>query len=82
MKTITFINLITFITSMMTTISISKELKDNLRNLGRVGETYEDVIQRMYELTKKQILINFLYDRSDSVPIEEAISQAKKKWQK
>jgi predicted CopG family antitoxin len=65
---------------MATTISISQEMKENLKNLGRAGDSYEDVIKRMYELTKKNILLSYLYDTSDSISIEDAIVQAKAKW--
>ncbi|MBI2137154.1 hypothetical protein HYU12_01400 [Candidatus Woesearchaeota archaeon] len=67
---------------MATTISISVELKDKLRNLGRAGDSYEDVIRRMYEMTRKNMLMAYLYDLSDSVTIDEAIAEARKKWQK
>jgi predicted CopG family antitoxin len=67
---------------MATTISISHELKEKISNLGRAGESYEDVIKRMYEATHKTLLLNYLYDESDSVSIDEAIAEAKKKWRK
>ena len=67
---------------MATTISISFGLKEKLRNLGRAGDSYEDVIKRMYELTRKNLLTAYLYDLSDSVTIDEAIAEARKKWQK
>jgi len=79
---IIFIYYINFIESMTTTIAISNEMKENLKNLGRAGDTYEDVIRRMYEATRKILLTAYLYDETDSVPIEEAISEAKKKWPK
>jgi len=67
---------------MATTISISEDLKEKLRNIGRTGDSYEDVIRRMYELTRKNILLAYLYDESDSIPIDEAIAQARARWQK
>ena len=67
-----FINPIGPIISMATTISISHDMKENLRNLGRAGDSYEDVIKRMYELTKKHLLMQYLYDESDSYTIDEA----------
>ena len=67
---------------MTTTIAISNDTKEKLRNLGKAGESYEDVIQRMYELTHKQLLISYLYDKSDSISIDEAIAQARKQWPK
>lgn len=67
---------------MATTISISEEMKEKLKNLGRAGDSYEDVIRRMYELTRKNILMAYLYDESDSLGIDEAIAEARKKWPK
>jgi predicted CopG family antitoxin len=67
---------------MATTISISTDLKEKLRNLGRAGDSYEDVISRMYEVTRKHLLLAYLYDTSDSITIDEAIKEAKRKWQK
>jgi len=68
------------IISMATTISISNEMKENLRNLGRAGDTYEDVIRKMYEATRKNLLMTYLYDETDCIPIEQALAEAKKKW--
>lgn len=67
---------------MATTISISVDLKEKLRNLGRAGDSYEDVISRMYELTRKNLLLSYLYDESDSIPIDDAIKEAKRRWPK
>ncbi len=66
---------------MATTIAISNELKDKLRNLGRAGDSYEDVIRKMYEIAHKQLLRDYLYDESDSVSIDDAIAYAKKNGQ-
>lgn len=65
---------------MATTISISHELKEKIRNLGRAGDSYEDVIKRMYDITSKHLLLTYLYDESDSISIDEAIKEAKQ-WQ-
>ncbi|MBI2133908.1 hypothetical protein HYU11_04465 [Candidatus Woesearchaeota archaeon] len=65
---------------MATTISLSTEMKEKLKYLGRTGDTYDDIIRRMYEATKKTILLQYIYDQSDSVEIDEAISDAHKRW--
>ncbi len=52
---------------MTTTIAIS--LKEQLRNLGRTGG--EEVIRRMYELTRKHLLTAYLYDETDTLTIAE-----------
>lgn len=67
---------------MATTISISEDLKEKLKNLGRAGDTYEDVIRKMYDISRKQILLTYLYDTSNSVSIDEAIKESEEKWQK
>jgi predicted CopG family antitoxin len=66
---------------MATTISISSDLKEKLKNLGRAGDSYEDVIRKLYEMGSKQILITYLYDTSDSISLEEARRLHKKRWQ-
>ncbi len=67
---------------MVTTISISNEMKEKLRHLGKSGESYEDIIKKMYNMTKSNILLQYLYDESDSVSIDEAISESRKRWRK
>ncbi len=62
---------------MATTISISNEMKENLKNLGRAGDSYEDVIRRMYETVRKHMLLSYLYDTADTMTIEEARARLK-----
>lgn len=52
-------------------------MKEKIRNLGKAGESYDDVIRRMYNFTSKHLLLSYLYDESDSVSIDEAIEEAK-----
>ncbi len=65
-----------------TTISLSGEMKEKLKQLGKAGDTYDDIIRRMYEATKKTIMLQYLYDESDSTGINEAIAEARKRWPK
>ncbi len=37
----------------MTTIQISKETREMLKELGRKGETYDDIIRRLIKLARK-----------------------------
>lgn len=37
-----------------TTIQISKETREQLRELGKMGETYDDVIKRLVTLAKQK----------------------------
>jgi len=57
---------------MNTTIAISKELKKKISELGNAGESYEAVIERMYESARRNLLHDWLYDESDSMTIAEA----------
>jgi len=38
----------------LTTIQISKKLRDKLKELGKKGETYEDIIGRLVELAERE----------------------------
>ena len=67
---------------MVTTISLSEEMKEKLKHLGKAGDSYDDIIRRMYEATKKSLLMQYLYDDSDSIGIDEAIADARKRWPK
>ena len=57
---------------MATTLSVSEDTKEKLKNLGKAGDSYEDVIIKMYEFTRRNVLLSFLYDESDSISLEEA----------
>jgi predicted CopG family antitoxin len=37
----------------ITTIQISKEARDELRELGKMGETYDDVIKKLIKKAKE-----------------------------
>ena len=67
---------------MMTTIQLSKETKDKLSTFGIKGESYEDIIERIYNLALKEQLREFLMSDKGYIPIEEAIREADKKWPK
>ncbi len=57
---------------MASTISLSVDMKEKLKNLGRAGDSYEDVISKMYDIASKQLLVTYLYDTSDSLTLSEA----------
>jgi predicted CopG family antitoxin len=63
-----------------TTIALRKDVKDKVVELGNKGETYSDIILRLIESAKKRQLQDLLMDEKDTVPIEEALERAKKKW--
>ncbi|MBS3108220.1 hypothetical protein J4468_04915 [Candidatus Woesearchaeota archaeon] len=67
---------------MNTTISISKDLRDNLIEFGSKGETYDQILRRILDNAKERQLQELLMDEKDCVPIEDALKRAKARWQK
>ncbi len=66
----------------ITTIQLSKETRDKICSFGVKGESYEEIIKRIYNLAVKEQLRNFLMSEEGFVPIEDAIKEADKKWPK
>jgi predicted CopG family antitoxin len=67
---------------MNTTIAIPTDVRDELKSFGNMGETYEDVIRKLLKSAKERQLQELLMDDANTIPIEEAIKNAKEKWQK
>ncbi|MCF7872300.1 hypothetical protein K9L97_04675 [Candidatus Woesearchaeota archaeon] len=65
-----------------TTIAISKETKAKLQEFSTKGEKYDDVINRLYESAKERLLHDILMSEEGTVTIEEAMTEARKKWSK
>ena len=57
---------------MNTTISISKETRNLLREFGRKSESYDDILRRMYNQTQMQAKIREFADKSGYSTLEEA----------
>jgi hypothetical protein len=66
--------------SMTSTISLSEETKRKIRNLGVAGESYEDVIKRMYAVTVEHMLHTYLYDETDTVTLDEFKAEIDRRW--
>jgi len=67
---------------MPTTIQLSPKTKKLISTFGSKEDTYEDIIKRMYNLAVKEQLREFLLSSEDTIPIDEAIKIAKKKWRR
>jgi predicted CopG family antitoxin len=67
---------------MNTTIAISNDIRDKIKEFGQKGETYDEIIARLLESAKNRQLQELLMDETDCIPIEEALARAKKRWQK
>ena len=67
---------------MITTIQLDKETKDKISTFGNKGESYDDIIRRIYALAVKEQLKEFLMSDEGFIPVEEATKEADKKWPK
>jgi predicted CopG family antitoxin len=57
-----------------TTIQISKETRDKLKKLGRKGQTYDEVIENLLEISKKAMFLNELdriADTEEFIPLDK-----------
>ncbi|MBI2045777.1 hypothetical protein HYT23_06975 [Candidatus Pacearchaeota archaeon] len=65
-----------------TTIAIKKDLKEEIMEFATKKESYSDVIKRLLKSARERQLHDLLMDEKNTIPIEEALSNAKKRWQK
>ncbi|MFW5904562.1 MAG: DUF7557 family protein [Candidatus Saliniplasma sp.] len=57
-----------------TTIAVKKETKNELKHLGRKGESYDDIIDRLLKLSKDELkLIEEVYRRIDKTDRREYV---------
>ena len=63
-----------------TTIQLSKEMKEKLASFGMKGESYDEILRRVYDMAVKEHIREFLMSEEDTISIDEAIKEAKKKW--
>ena len=57
-----------------TTIQIHKDTRDELRSLGRKGETYDELLQRLMETARRVAFfedIDRILETEEFVPIDE-----------
>ncbi len=66
----------------ITTIQLSKEMKEKIASFGTKGESYEEILERIYTIAAREQLREFLMSERGFVPIDEAIQEADKKWPK
>ena len=63
-----------------TTIQLSKETRDKISSFGMKGESYDEILRRVYSLAVKEQLKEFLMSEEGCVSIDEAIKEADEKW--
>ncbi len=67
---------------MKTTVQLSKELKDKIASFGAKGESYEDILNKIYELAVKEQLREFLMTDERYISLDEFEKEVNKKWPK
>lgn len=65
-----------------TTIAVSTEVKESITEFGNKGETYSEILKRILKSAKERQLHDLLMSEEGTIPIEEALTNAKKRWQK
>ncbi len=66
----------------ITTIQLSKKTKEKISSFGKKGESYDEILRRIYDLAVKEHLREFLMSEEGFIPIEEAIKEANERWPK
>ncbi|MFW5705311.1 MAG: DUF7557 family protein [Nanoarchaeota archaeon] len=61
-----------------TTIQVDSEVKDQLTEFKMPGETYNDLLKRLYKSACERQLQDLLMNSEDSVSIDEAIAWIEK----
>ena len=64
----------------ITTIQLSKETKDKIASFGTKGESYDEIIKRIYSMAVKEQLRDFLMSDEGFISIKEARRELDKKW--
>ena len=65
-----------------TTIAVTREIQEGIKELGIKGETYSQIIARLIASAKKRQLHDLLMNEEDTVTIEEARKEVEKRWPK
>ncbi len=65
-----------------TTIAISREVKEEIMEFGNKGETYSQIIKKLIKSARERQLHDLLMNEENTVSAEEALNNAKKRWQK
>ena len=67
--------------NMNTTIAISTKIREQIKEFGNKGETYDEILSRILQNAKERQLQELLMNNENSINIDEAIERAKKRWQ-
>lgn len=67
---------------MSTTIAVSREVRDQIKEFGQKGEKYDEILARLLKSAKERQLQELLMDEKGTIPIGVALDKARKRWQK
>ena len=65
-----------------TTIAITNDIKNMIMEFGNKGETYSEILLKLVNSAKERQLHDLLMNEEDTISIDEALDNAKKRWQK
>ena len=66
----------------ISTIQLSKEIKKKISSFGAKGESYDDILKRIYSMAVKEQLRNFLMSNEECISLDEFEREVNKKWPK
>ena len=66
----------------ISTIQLSKETKRKISSFGSKGESYDEILKKIYSMALKEQFREFLMSSEGFISIEEAREQLNKKWPK
>ena len=65
-----------------TTIQIDEDVRDKIKSFGAKGETYNDIIDRLYGIAVQHQLRELLFSSKDVLTLDEARAEHAKRWPK
>lgn len=63
-----------------TTIQVSVETKEKIASFGSKGDSYNQILERLYEMAVKVQLRDFLMSSAKTVSIKEARKEVEAQW--
>jgi len=66
----------------ITTIQLSNETKKKLSSFGVKGESYDQIIQKIYNMAVKTQFRELLMNSEDTVSLDDFEKEIEKKWPK
>ena len=64
----------------ITTIQLSDEMKKKIASFGTKEETYEQILERIYDLAFRENLNRFMMSSEGFISLDEFEKEVKKKW--